>query len=106
MSLLLKLSIALLAMVLHVAALNAATSDDKAIAADSDRQITEQIRTALYKNPALASNDISVQTKDGVVYLHGLVDTNVQRAAVKELVQGLAGVKRIVDSLELRNDVR
>ena len=105
MSLLLKLSIALLAMVLHVAALNAATNDDKP-APDSDHQITEQIRDALYRNPSLASNDISVQTKDGVVYLHGLVDTNVQRVAVEEIVKGFAGVKRVVDSLELRNDVR
>ena len=84
---------------------NAGSHDDHA-ATDTDRQITEHIRTALYKNPSIASNDISVQTRDGVVYLRGLVDTNVERADIEALARGMAGVKRVVDSLELRNDVR
>jgi len=83
-----------------------AGSHDEPSANDSDRQITEQIRTALYKNPTIASNDISVQTRNGVVYLRGLVDTNVERADIEALARGMAGVKRVVDSLELRNDVR
>jgi len=83
-----------------------ASGDPCSAAGCSDKQISAQIRTALYKNPAFASNDISVQTHDGVVYLHGLVETNVERAAVEELVRATAGVRRVVDSLELRNDVR
>lgn len=102
MTLLLKLSIALFAMLLHVAALNAATSDGKA----TDSQITEQLSAGLYRDPTLASNDISVQTRDGVVYLHGIVDTNVQRANVEAQARAIAGVRRVVNSIELRNDVR
>jgi osmotically-inducible protein OsmY len=71
-----------------------------------DHYITDQIRTALYKNPSIASNDISVQTRNGVVYLRGLVDTNVERADIEALARGMDGVKQVVDSLELRNDVR
>ena len=73
---------------------------------DDDRRITDDIRTALYKNPSIASNDISVQARNGVVYLRGLVDTNVERADIEALARGMAGVKQVVDSLELRNDVR
>ena len=80
-----------------------APSDDRRI---TDDGITDQIRTALYKNPTIASNDISVQTRNGVVYLRGLVDTNVERADIGALARGMAGVKQVVDSLELRNDVR
>ena len=47
-----------------------------------------------------------MQTHAGVVYLHGLVDTNVQRAEVEAMVRSVPGVKRLVDALELRNDVR
>ena len=35
-----------------------------------------------------------------MVYLHGLVETNVERAAVEELAPTTAGVKRVVDSLD------
>jgi len=75
-------------------------------AGNVDRQITEQIQAAIYKAPALASNDVSVQTHDGVVYLHGIVDTNVQRAEVEAAARAVAGVRRVVNAIELRNDVR
>jgi hyperosmotically inducible protein len=74
--------------------------------ASADAQITEQIRTAIFKRPQLAGDDISVQTHDGVVYLHGVVDTNVERADVESLVAQTPGVKRVVNALELRNRTR
>lgn len=72
----------------------------------ADYRITAQIQAALYRAPTLASNDISVQVRAGVVYLHGLVDTNVQRDEVEQIARATAGVDRIVDSIELRNEVR
>ena len=72
----------------------------------TDTQITEQIRTEIFKRAQLAGDDISVQTHDGVVYLHGVVDTNVERADVESLVAQTPGVKRVVNALELRNRTR
>jgi osmotically-inducible protein OsmY len=72
----------------------------------ADAQITEQIRSAIFKRPQFAGDDISVQTRDGVVYLHGMVDTNVERADVESLVAQTPGVKRVVNALELRNRTR
>jgi len=93
-------------LILQCASVALARGDSANAPQDDDRRITEEIRTSLYKNPTIASNDISVQTRNGVVYLRGLVDTNVERADIEALVRGIAGVKRVVDSLELRNDVR
>jgi len=72
----------------------------------SDAQITEQIREAVFKRAEFAGDEISVQTHDGIVYLHGLVDTNVERAAVESMAKDTPGVKRVVNALELRNRTR
>jgi len=71
-----------------------------------DAQIDEQVRDAIFKRAEFAGDEISVQTHDGVVYLHGLVDTNVERAAVEALVKDTPGVTRVVNALELRNRTR
>ncbi|HZP66569.1 MAG TPA: BON domain-containing protein [Rudaea sp.] len=74
--------------------------------ATNDDGITAQVRDAIFHRAELAGDDISVQTHDGVVYLHGLVDTNVERDLAESIARNTAGVRRIVDSLELRNDYR
>jgi len=47
-----------------------------------------------------------VQTIGGVVYLYGLVDTNPERATIESLARGIGGVKRVVNSIEVRNFIR
>jgi osmotically-inducible protein OsmY len=69
----------------------------------TDTGITEQVRTAIYKHAEFAGDEISVQTRDGVVYLYGLVDTNVERDTAESIARAIPGVKRIVDSIKLRN---
>ena len=90
-----------LAALLQYGAATARAHDDTANA-----QIAEQVRSAIFKRAELAGDDIAVQTRDGVVYLHGLVDTSVERAAVESLAQQTPGVKRVVNALELRNRTR
>src|SRR4051794_9441458 len=75
-------------------------------ATPSDAQITEQIRSAIFKRADFAGDEIAVQIHDGVAYLHGVVDTNVERSNVESLVQQTPGVKRVVNALELRNRTR
>jgi osmotically-inducible protein OsmY len=76
-------------------------SDKSAPSADAN--ITETIRTAIYKRAELAGDDINVQTHEGVVYLYGLVDTNPERETVESIARAVPGVKRIVDSIKTRN---
>ena len=71
-----------------------------------DAGITERVRTAIFHRADVASTEISVQTHDGVVYLHGLVDTNVQRSALEDIAKSSPGVRRVVDLIELRNPIR
>lgn len=72
-------------------------------ASSTDEQITAQVRDAIFHRPELVGDDVSVQTQQGVVYLRGLVDTNVEREAIEKIARLTPGVQRIVDSLEMRN---
>jgi osmotically-inducible protein OsmY len=73
---------------------------------NADRRISTDVRDAIFHHAEFAGDDISVQTHDGVVYLHGVVDTNVERDAAEKLAQATPGVKRVVNALELRNIIR
>jgi len=67
-----------------------------------DDRITDQVRTAIFQRPELAGLDIRVQTKGGVVYLYGLVDTRPQKSTVESLARETPGVTRVVNSIEIR----
>jgi osmotically-inducible protein OsmY len=75
-------------------------------AATPDARISVDVRAAIFHRAEFAGDEISVQTRDGVVYLHGLVDTNVERAAVEDVAKATPGVKRVVNTIELRNRIR
>jgi len=69
-----------------------------------DARIAQQMDAWIEQRSDIFLSDVSVQVRAGVVYLHGLVDTDVQRAAVVDAAQALPGVRRVVDSLVLRGD--
>lgn len=69
-----------------------------------DVQITAKVQALLDRQPGVFGNDISVQTLDHVVYLHGIVDTDVQREEVVAAARSVAGVARVVESIAIRND--
>ncbi|MBN8886189.1 MAG: BON domain-containing protein [Rudaea sp.] len=71
-----------------------------------DEQIAAQVNEALLNTPGISYWTIDVQSLDHVVYLHGLVDTNPERAKVEEIAFQASGGKKIVDSIELRNATR
>lgn len=49
---------------------------------------------------------IHVQTINGVVYLHGLVNTDMERQTAEELVLKIPNVKDVVNSLSARGNSR
>ena len=81
-----------------------AASDPKTASADA--QITEELRTDIFHSAELAGADISVQARDGIVYIRGLVDTVIQKDALESMARSVAGVKGVVNSVELRSSSR
>ena len=93
-----------LAMLCSAALLQAAASAFAA-GAPADSKISENVRTALFHAAQFSGdNGINVETRDGVVYLSGQVDTDAQRKNAEALARHVPGVKRVVASLSLRSN--
>jgi osmotically-inducible protein OsmY len=69
-----------------------------------DAKITADVRAHFEQYPALEPpNLIDVQTLDHVVYLHGLVDTNLERFMADSVARDTLGVARVVNSIAIIN---
>ena len=69
-----------------------------------DAGITAAVETQLENYPALeAPNSVRAQTLDHVVYLHGLVDTDLERQLAESVAAQAAGGARVVDSIAVNN---
>jgi osmotically-inducible protein OsmY len=69
-----------------------------------DAQITAAVYASLAQHPGVGSPDaVSVQTLDGVVYLYGVVDTDLMRAQAEEIVLQVPHVKKVVNSIGVQN---
>jgi len=102
-----RILILLSAGLLQAAALNAFadTSNCPPGSCSGDVKISEDVRTALFHDAQFSGdNGINVETRDGVVYLSGQVDTDAQRKNAEALVRRVPGVKRVVASLDLRSN--
>ena len=67
-----------------------------------DREISAKVRAVFAAHPALEPpNLIDVQTLDRVVYLSGIVDTDLERAMAESFARTVSGVDRVVDSIGL-----
>jgi hyperosmotically inducible protein len=69
----------------------------------SDQGITEKIEDKLSEDPGLGGQQIRVQTKNGVVYLNGKVDTPTERAEIASLAGEVPGVNKVQNDLYLNN---
>jgi hyperosmotically inducible periplasmic protein len=69
----------------------------------ADAEITSNIESSIRERSELTDWTIEVQTIHGVVYLHGLVDTVVQRDLVESIARETRGVEGVENSIELRN---
>lgn len=70
-----------------------------------DRSITSELESRLRENRAIEEWGIKVQTLDRVVYLYGLVDTNLERSIVEATALEVPGVRRVVNAIGVRNPV-
>ena len=69
-----------------------------------DAEITARVEGLFKEHPDLEPpNMLSVQTLDQVVYLYGLVGTDLQREAADDVALQAAGVAKVVDSIGVIN---
>ncbi|MCG3460770.1 BON domain-containing protein [Xenorhabdus bovienii] len=68
----------------------------------SDSSITAQVKADLLKTKGLDSNDISVKTEKGVVYLSGFVKNTYQAKKVAKIVHKVHGVKSVKNTLKVK----
>jgi osmotically-inducible protein OsmY len=60
-----------------------------------DKAITNQVKESIAKNPDLGT-DITVSTKNGVVYLKGKTTTILAKSHAEELAKAVPGVQQVV----------
>lgn len=65
-----------------------------------DAAITAQVEARIAKETG--SFDVHVQTLDHVVYLSGMVDTDLERLVLADTAQKVPGVTRVVESFGVR----
>jgi osmotically-inducible protein OsmY len=70
-----------------------------------DARITAEVQALFSQHPDLGPpNAIRVQTLEKVVYLTGVVSTDLQREAAESVTLQAPGVKRVVNSIALEYD--
>ena len=74
----------------------AVTVDD----ADDD-DTTLRVQTSLLEDPVVKGFRIDVDTRDGVVYLTGSVENEVEWAQVMRLAEATQGVRRVEATLTI-----
>jgi hypothetical protein len=68
---------------------------------ESDEEVTKQLEAALRADPYVFDSHVTITTKDGVVTLSGFVLDVWDVFTLKRIVRKMAGVKRVVDQLDL-----
>jgi osmotically-inducible protein OsmY len=72
-----------------------------------DQRITRDVQALLTQHPVLGPpNLIDVKTLDHVVYLNGLVDTDLERQTAESVAAGAQGVARVVNSIGMSGGAR
>jgi len=69
-----------------------------------DAQIKASLDDWLFQNKAIQPYTITVQTIDGVVYLYGIVDTQLVKNVIEEQAHKTPGVRRVVNSIGVRGN--
>jgi osmotically-inducible protein OsmY len=67
-----------------------------------DSVITTKVKTAIFNDASLKTNDISVETFKGRVQLSGYVDTSANIAQAGTVAKGVGGVTSVKNDLLLK----
>ncbi len=75
------------------------TQDAKTGASDS--WMTSKTKIALFSDDRVKGRQVHVETKDGVVYLRGKVDSSEAKTAATDVAKGIDGVKNVKNELQV-----
>jgi hyperosmotically inducible protein len=67
----------------------------------SDSWMTSKTKIALFSDDRVKGRQVHVDTKDGVVYLRGKVDSSEAKAAATDVAKGIDGVKNVKNELQV-----
>lgn len=72
---------------------------------EADRRITQQVRQGIVGHDTLSTTaeNVKIITVDGVVTLRGPVESAQERSTIASVAQGVAGVKRVDNHLEIES---
>jgi osmotically-inducible protein OsmY len=63
----------------------------------ADDKLVEAVKANIAQHPALMADTLRVQADQGVVYLYGLVSTQLELTEVEDVARATAGVIRVVN---------
>ena len=69
----------------------------------SDSDIAEMVLSMLKQHTSIPDENILVKIEDGIVTLEGRVDWNYQRKLAEQALEGLAGIRGIVNNLVIKS---
>jgi osmotically-inducible protein OsmY len=72
----------------------------------TDKEIAKAVVNALEWNSSVPEEDLTIKVEDGWVYLSGEVKWRYQKDAAKRAVQHLLGVRNIVNSIKIKQEMK
>ena len=73
----------------------------------ADKQTTADVRALFAQHAELgAPGEFHIQTINGVVYLNGMVDSDMEKINAETIALRVPTVKSVVNNLSLRNSTR
>ncbi len=91
--------------VMMITAFNAfAAQEEKKTGYMDDTMITAKIKSKLASDDFLKSTEIGVETQNGVVQLHGFVDSQKAVDRAGQIAQGVKGVKSVKNNLIVQKE--
>jgi osmotically-inducible protein OsmY len=68
----------------------------------ADEELTKRVEAVLHDDPYFYDEHVAVTVKNGVATLHGMVFDEWDLRQAMRLAKRIAGVKRVVNDLELK----
>lgn len=72
----------------------------------TDKEIAKAVVEALEWNSSVPEKNLTIKVEDGWVYLSGEVNWGYQREAAKRAVENLLGVRSVINSITIKQDVK
>ncbi|HET6464767.1 MAG TPA: BON domain-containing protein [Nitrospiria bacterium] len=68
---------------------------------NADFALMKKVRSQILQDPILSVTALEVDAEEGVVELHGIVSNSELKHRVTEIIQGVPGVKRVVNAIDV-----